>query len=235
MIKDVDGIVLSGMKYRETSKILRLFTRDYGILSVMAQGVYKKNSRLLSVTETFARCAYDLESGKNMMYLRSAELTDLHYGLRRSLELLKSAQSAAGLLLRALPEDAAQPALFDLYADLLALLPQSARPEHLTAAFYLQTASALGYQPYMYACTRCGNRKIKSLRFSIRERGILCENCSYVDMRSQSFSQGTYKVVHTMLFTPLREIDGGGGSGYEDEAIRIVRRYIQEVFDHRTA
>ena len=49
-IIDVEGIILSSRNYNDTSKILDVFTRDYGIIGVLAKGCKSLKSNLRSVT-----------------------------------------------------------------------------------------------------------------------------------------------------------------------------------------
>ncbi len=231
MIKNVQGIVLTGMKYRESGKILRIFTREYGILSVLAQGVYKRNSALLSVTEIFAESVFDLDPGGKMYYLRQAELVDLHYPLRKSLEILDAAQSAATFLLRSLPEEAPQADLYEAFLELLTLLPDAVNPKGLAYAYILQATARMGYRPYLAACTNCGNRKIKAMTFSHSLRGILCENCRLADVHSQSFSKDFYFAVYSLLHTRLKEISLNFPSVDIAQLELWIKNYVKSVFE----
>ena len=51
MIKQVEGIILTTQDYGETSKIINVFTKDYGIIGIMAKGVRTLKSNLRSSTE----------------------------------------------------------------------------------------------------------------------------------------------------------------------------------------
>ena len=45
-IKDVTGIVITELPYSESSKILNIITREYGVIGVMAKGAAKLKSKL---------------------------------------------------------------------------------------------------------------------------------------------------------------------------------------------
>lgn len=231
MIKEVRGIVLTGMKYRESGKILRVFTKERGIISVLAQGVYRKNSVLYSVTESFAECLWDFERGKSMYYVRSAELVDLHYPLRQSYPVLFAAQKAVKYLIRAIPEEVPQPRLYELFAEYLRILPSSAHADRLASAFLLKMAANLGYQPYLFACAHCGNRKIRSMTFSQRYRGILCENCRMTDQNSKPFSKEMYVMIYRMLHDPLELFADENGFSSMEMPGKWIEDYVQSVLE----
>ena len=49
-ITKVKGIVISENAYSETSKLLNIFTEEYGIISVIAKGAKSIKSHIRSVT-----------------------------------------------------------------------------------------------------------------------------------------------------------------------------------------
>ena len=50
MIKDIEGIILDERAYGETSKIINILTKEYGIIGVIAKGSRTLKSELRSVT-----------------------------------------------------------------------------------------------------------------------------------------------------------------------------------------
>ena len=50
MIEDLDGIVISEKNYSETSKIINVFTKEHGIIGILAKGAKSIKSPLRSVT-----------------------------------------------------------------------------------------------------------------------------------------------------------------------------------------
>ena len=48
MIKKIKGIVIKEIAYKETSKIIEVFTEDEGIISIMAKGAKRIKSPLFS-------------------------------------------------------------------------------------------------------------------------------------------------------------------------------------------
>ena len=50
MIEQVEGIILNEKSYGETSKIVNLLTKEYGIIGLMAKGAKQMKSPLRSVT-----------------------------------------------------------------------------------------------------------------------------------------------------------------------------------------
>ena len=51
MITEVEGVILSITPYGETSKIINVFTKEYGLIGIMCKGAMGMKSRLRSVTD----------------------------------------------------------------------------------------------------------------------------------------------------------------------------------------
>ena len=51
MITEVEGVILSITPYGETSKIINVFTTEYGLIGIMCKGAMGMKSRLRSVTD----------------------------------------------------------------------------------------------------------------------------------------------------------------------------------------
>ena len=53
MITKVEGIIVSETPYGDTSKIINLYTKEYGIIGVMCKGAKSMKSRLRALTMKF--------------------------------------------------------------------------------------------------------------------------------------------------------------------------------------
>jgi len=53
MIKKVEGVIVSETTYGETSKIINILTKEYGLIGVMAKGAKTLKSKLRAVTTRF--------------------------------------------------------------------------------------------------------------------------------------------------------------------------------------
>ena len=70
MIEEVEGIVISVTDYGETSKILNVLTKKYGIIGVISKGCKKLKSDLRSVSD---RLTY----GKFNIFYKENKLSNL--------------------------------------------------------------------------------------------------------------------------------------------------------------
>lgn len=68
------SFVLRHINYRESSLILDVLTRDYGVVSVLAKGVRKKKSTLAGVLLPFASLRLSFQGRSDLKLLTGAEL-----------------------------------------------------------------------------------------------------------------------------------------------------------------
>ena len=180
---DSPAIVLSTLRYSETSKIVRLATREHGVQSAIAKGALRPRSRfgaaLQFLSEGQARLL--VKEHRELHLLASFDLLRLHAGLAGDLERYATASALAEVMLRFAPADP-HPGSYDLLREALGLLEiaPAAELEPLGYRVLWQLVGALGFAPELDACVRDGSPLPAEggLAFSTREGGALCPACA---------------------------------------------------------
>lgn len=180
---DTPAIVLSTIRYSETSKIVRLATREHGVQSAIAKGALRPRSRfgaaLQSLSEGQARLL--VKDHRELHVLAAFDLLRLHIGLAADLERYATASALAEVMLRFAPADP-HPESYDLLRDALSLLEvaDSEALEALGCRELWRLVGALGFAPELAACVRDGTPLPPEggLAFSTREGGALCPGCA---------------------------------------------------------
>ena len=67
MTINIEGIVLNSKNYGDTSKILDIFTKEYGVIGVIAKGCKSLRSRLRSVTDKFTYATFTIYYKKDKL------------------------------------------------------------------------------------------------------------------------------------------------------------------------
>ena len=180
---DSPAIVLSTLRYSETSKIVRLATRQHGVQSAIAKGALRPRSRfgasLQFLSEGQARLL--VKEHRELHILAGFDLLRLHAGLAADLERYATASALAEVMLRFAPADP-HPESYDLLREALGLL-EIVPPSELEALGFRvlwQLVGALGFAPELDACVRDGTPLPAEggLAFSTREGGALCPACA---------------------------------------------------------
>ncbi len=201
-----EGIVLREMKYRDTSKILTIFTKDYGKLSVMARGALKPKSQLIANTQVFSYNEYQLYSGRNFYYLNQAYILDSFYSIRDRIERVVYGQYILELLDKSMESEQVNERAFMLVLKTLQILSGlDSDFLKLITAFELKYISFLGYRPSLNKCVHC-NCTDKLIYFSIHEGGLVCSSCIY-ESSYIKVNQEMQEFIKAILYTPLDRLD----------------------------
>jgi DNA repair protein RecO (recombination protein O) len=177
-------ICLRKYEYSETSQILSLFSRDQGLVRVIAKGAHRRTKAgagkfdggvdLLDVGDA----VFLHDPAKELGTLTEWSLHEGNLALRRSLRAVYLAQYAAELTGLLIEEHDPHRHLFDRLEALLADLP-TPRVEEAFLAFELDLLRETGYLAELGACAACGNRvgDREACYFSAAQGGLICRNC----------------------------------------------------------
>ena len=140
-----EGYVLHHRPYRDTSRIVEVFTREHGRLTLFARGVRGPKSRLAPVLQPFRRLLLSFVLGRgDAAQLTGAELADAAAATPRA-ETLMSAYYLSELLLKLTERLDAQPALYEAYSQALQRLCEPGPEAPVLREFEMQLLQACGY------------------------------------------------------------------------------------------
>ena len=177
-----EGIVLKTHALGDTSRIVVAYTRDRGMVRLVAKGARQAPSRFGFALEplTRARFVFYLKPDRDLQLLSQADTLDPTGSRITDLVRLAHAQAATELIDRLVWGEEAHAELYDLLVQMLEAVPgaRAAALPALTIAFSLQVASLLGYRPRLDACARCSAPLSAERLFSPAEGGLLCDRCA---------------------------------------------------------
>jgi recombinational DNA repair protein (RecF pathway) len=152
MIVTTDSIVLRARKQGETSKIVTLYTLDYGKLNVIAKGAREVKSKFGGALEMFARTSavfYKKEKQDGLYLLSKADTIQSNAKILQSLDRMETATAIVELVLRSMHDEEANPEIFALLADTLHAIAEAHNDDSATSLqfrFYLEFARIMGFE-----------------------------------------------------------------------------------------
>ncbi len=175
-------LIIGSLRYGETSRIVRLATRDHGVVSAIAKGALRPRSRFGASLQLMSEGHAHLVPARSsdLHTLVAFDLVALHEGLAANLERFATASALAELATRFVPQ-APNPELFDQLHESISLLELA--PPEATAVVGLRALwrliVELGVAPVMAECARDANVLPEgAVAFSFRDGGFLCTRCS---------------------------------------------------------
>lgn len=196
MLIGTRGIILRYVKYSETSLILDIFTREYGLKTYIAGGVRKVNSAsgaaLYQVANIVEIVAYDKANTKinRLKEIKSARSLN-----RLSMEILRFSVALFILevLLKCLKEKEKNEELYDFIENTLVLIDQSnssLKNVHLTVL--CKMTRFFGFKPE-------NNYSMENCYFDMRD-GHFCKQQPY---HNDQFSRSEASVFNKLINTDI--------------------------------
>jgi DNA repair protein RecO (recombination protein O) len=176
------AIILHSFKYSESSKIVRLLTRELGVLSAVAKGASRPKSkfgaRLQLLSEGVAQLY--VKPNRDLHTLAEFEVENLRQELATDIRRYASASALAELVLRFAPSEPNEEIYVRLvaYFDSLGIVPEEYLETTSLAALW-GIVCALGFEPAVDGCARDGRELPEGTAlFSIADGGLLCKSCA---------------------------------------------------------
>ena len=225
-----DAVVLHVFDYLESSRILRLATREAGVQSVLAKGARRSRKRFGSAVDLFAEGVAQLyiKPGRDLHTLASFEVTRSRAALAMDLERFASASALAELALRFVQPEAHA----SLYERLTAALDavaaadaSAAREAALAGAWAL--VSELGFAPAVDQCASCHAAipADEPAMFSHPAGGALCMRCARQLPGSRSVPSSARAALRDWIAgRPSPPLGDGEGRAHQ----RLLREFLVE-------
>jgi DNA repair protein RecO (recombination protein O) len=222
-----EGIVLRSLRYGEADRILHLYTPHRGRVSAIAKGVRRARSRFGGRLEPFFRLQLVLYEGRSeLLTVTSAETVGAHARLREDARALDAAGRACDAVSRLFETADANPPVFHLLANELALLdadPAAHATQANQLAFRLKLLLAGGFAPHLAGCAVCGEREHLA-GFSGAAGGVVCAACE-----GSAFPLG--EEAHAFMVEALGRTLAEAPQAAE-RALRQAERAILDTVEH---
>jgi DNA repair protein RecO (recombination protein O) len=203
MIVKTEAIVLSAMKYRETSKIVRLYTREFGKLSVIAKGARDRKSKFRSALDPMNRVACVIYKNENreLQLLSQCDVVSAFRHLSEDMEKMRAAMAAIELIAVVTHDEEANDPLYALLVEMLETVNDATNDASVALYYFeMKLADILGFKPELYECSYCAKETSEETAkgFSVSGSGVVCSECSENSSAANKISAGTLKVLQRL-------------------------------------
>jgi DNA repair protein RecO (recombination protein O) len=205
MLFKVEGIVIRSMDYGEGNRIITLYTRHNGKMSVMVRGAKKMNSRLSSVTQLFTHGEFVLFKTSAMGTLNQGEPYDSHHKLREDLHMSAYSAYVVELIDRIVPETESNEIMFEQLKASLEALEAGKDAAIVLHIMEMKMLAIAGCLPQFDACVSCGSDQ-GEMSLSIAQGGVLCSNCRASDSYALLPSPAVLKLLRLFRRMDLRRL-----------------------------
>jgi DNA repair protein RecO (recombination protein O) len=209
-------ICLRKFEYSETSQILTLFSRSYGLLRAIAKGAHRVTKAgaskfgggidLLDLGDA----VFTHSPERDLATLTEWTLREGQLELRRGLRGMYLGLYAAELVAMLFEEHDPHVELFDHVEQVLLELG-GPRKEEAFLAFELELLREAGYLPEFTTCASCGSDAATAERafFSPSESGVVCASCEGATPDRIETDPRLLRMTQVMLRLPRESGDAG--------------------------
>lgn len=216
---DIEAIVLNGVEYKDSSKILNLYSK-HGHISVMAHGVKKHNNlnRFLSQNCTIIKLDHPqkplsaLKDGSLIEEFKNIKIDPLAYAyMNHMMELVQHVVN----------EDADHQKMYSFIKRLLYLVDDGADPEVISFIFELKLLFFIGYGLNFKSCSICDESN--NLQFHVSSGGLVCAD--HIKQDIHTYGPDTYLVMKELYYLDIEQ----GVDVSVDDTNKIIIRHILDL------
>ena len=232
-MNETEAIVLHGFDYRETSRIVRLATRDAGVVSAIAKGAKRPKSRFGHGLDLFTSGVAHLliHPSRDLHTLTGFDATRARPELAGSLARFAAAAALAELCIRFGSEDV-QGSIHDELALGLDAIGRATDTEVVarTVAAAWRLVAELGFAPALVHCAACHRAldPAEPVRFGHRVGGALCTTCAPLAPGARTLPPDARAIL-------IGWVAGEGILALEPTAARAHQRLLREFLEEHLA
>lgn len=177
----LEGVIINTIDYKETSKIVHLYT-NIGKISVQAVGSNNPKKGLLGFT-TIGNTVSFVTTDSKLPKLTDYEVINSLFKISEDLLRVKCFMVILDII-KNIPEDTnhekTYPFIKKTFSDLL-----TENPKKLLSIFLIKMLYVFGIAPNLKSCVSCGMEDIKFL--DLKKGGAICKNCSNLNNQDELY------------------------------------------------
>ena len=225
--ESVEGIVLSEVNYRESSKILNILTDKYGVIGVISKGCRNMKSKLRGASRKLIYGKFFIRyNPSSVSTLMDIDVFQSFSNTMMDLERISYASFLLDLTYQVLRQNDSSE-IFPLLRDVLLKIEEGLDPLALTNILELKLLHYLGVTPNLDSCSLCGSQKgIVSLSSS--EGGFICRDCYQNGAITKEDTIKTIRMYYYVDISSIHKLEIDPHVSFE------INTFIDEYYDKFT-
>lgn len=140
-----EAIILSRKNYGEADRILILYTKDFGLLKILAKGIRKPKSRKRGHLEIFSRIKFSASRTNSFEIMTEAQVIDSYDDVRKDLKKVTVAYFLCESLIRLTQEGEKNSTVYSNSVDFMEKLKTAAELRNFRKEFLSGLLIELGF------------------------------------------------------------------------------------------
>lgn len=201
MIEKVEGIVINEKAYGETSKIINVITKEYGIIGIIAKGArtLKSEFRVSTAKLSYAYFNIIYKEGK-LSTLVSADIINPFKSIIKDINKISYAVYILELSEQVVKQTNQN--IFDLMLSGFIKINEGYDPLIIMNIIELKYLDYLGVMPVLDRCSVCGSTN-NIVTLSSDKGGYVCKNCYSTE---KIISEKAIKLIRLFYYVDISKI-----------------------------
>jgi len=227
LIINVEGIILNVTPFGETSKIINVYTKEYGIVGIMCKGAMGIKSKLRGVTQKLTYGVFNIYYKKDKLStLVSIDVINPLKKIKEDILLISYASYLTDLVSQILKQTNDKN-IYDDYINGLLKIEEGLNPVVITNILEVKLLDYLGVGLNITSCIMCGNKK-EIVTLSSEKGGLICKNC-YTNERIVPIS--IVKILNMYYLVDIKSINK---LAIKEDVISEINKFLTSYYDDYT-
>lgn len=224
MIKKIEGIVVSEVDYKESSKIINVLTPEYGIIGFIARGTKQVKSKLSGVTSKLTYGFFHVNyKEKGLSTLIEVDIIDNFKNIRKDINLMSYSLYLLELADRVYRHDTDKE-IYNLLLASLKKIDDGYNYKVIANIFELKMLDFLGIRPVIDECVNCGS-KADIVTISSYRGGYLCRNCCHDEVITSIKTVQLLRMFYYVDIAKISKLD------VSEEVSKELSKFIYDYYD----
>ena len=203
MLVEVEGIIVIERSYSETSKLLTILTKEYGLINVMAKGAKGLKSALRSVTTKLTYAKFNIQYKKDKIStLINATIIDNLKNIKTDINKISYVSYIIELTSQVAKEHFRKE-LYDLLISAILKINDDYDGFVIMNIIELKYLDFLGVMPLIDECAVCGSKE-NIVTLSASAGGFVCKNCYHND---KIVSTKALKLIRAYYYVDISSLE----------------------------
>ncbi len=174
----IEGIALQQITSGEQDCRVLVFTREYGLIWVLARGIRKINSKRRNLVSPLVKSSLQLYQNRYGFQLQQGQMSYAPVNIYQDILALTRTIEVVEILSKILPLHLPEQQIYDMLALLLCRVNEDPkRSHHYFLVFKCKLLQLLGFAPQLSGCSICNESKIQDMYLAMEDGTLFCRAC----------------------------------------------------------
>jgi len=227
VISEVEGLIVKETPCGDSSKIIQVLTKEYGIISIMCKGAKSMKSKLRSLTMRFTYGIFHIYYKENKLStLITVDIIDNLTNIKNDITLISFMTYLTELTTQVIKQSN-EKEIYDDFINGILKINNNLDPLVITNILEIKYLPHLGVGLNLDSCSKCGSKN-NIVTIDGDAGGYVCSNCL---QQERIVSLKTIKMLRMYYYVDIKSISE---LNISDEVKEEINFFLNKYYDRYT-